>query len=560
MFTLAAGLVGMAHAVAVNSISPAIYRWFDVLSLYQAAAAAGLMHLNYPLVFSNFVQNFHWSLGLFYSRTMQRSISAMRRKTGGKMPGDAYNDVQYINRRLSPYNMFGVNMTSVLDNLDDTDKFANFISTLKTDTSGLSRRAQKIPSLIDQQGASNLTTGIPVYTNSMGITQANAYDTVFFFFLAFLAIIMAFSLVVGAIVWILPRGRKNGWRDRLRGSWWNFCAANALRACLVFFFPILIFGFYQWRIGTKDSGLSIFFSVLGVFLVLVPMITVFVLSVVRARRLRSKMDVSPLYSDFHFYHAVGDALYRQYRQKYHFFWFAPMLLSLIAKAGFIGFGQSNAWAQVVGCVVVEFIVLCCQIGLRPHKDRKGDWLGPILTLFRMVMFGMLIAFIESMKVKAIPRTVIGIVEIALVGIPTVLLLWGLIFNSFYGIFWCRKRARVEDGTHLERDDDVLNEKTSSNDDSTLQALDPVGSYDTQGYKTGRNYDESPSASSSIPAQYAYDSAAAGNGVISDSTPYDPHNRNSRISGDNYIDFSRPQRQSYGNYDQPTYGGNRWSQA
>lgn len=539
MFTLAAGIVGLIHSIYVNSISPAIYRWFDILTLYQTAAAAGLMHLNYPLTFSNFVQNFHWSLGLFYSKPMQSTITAMRNHTGGKMPGDAYDDVQYINRRLSPYNVFSVNLTPVLN---DWDTLPNFITSLKSDSASLAKRAelaQKIPSLIDQQGASNLTTGIPVYTNTMGITQANAYDTIFFFFLAFLAIFIGIHILLGVIVWVFSRGRKNNWATRLANTWWDFCAANGLRACLVFFFPIFIFGFYQWNIGTKDSGLSIFFAVLGMLMVLVPMVTVFALSVVRARRLRSDADVSPLYTDYHFYHAVGDALYRQYRQKYHFFWFAPILLGMIAKAAFIGFGQSNAWAQVIGCLVVEFIVLCCQLVLRPHKDRKGDWLGVILTMFRMGIFGLLIAFIEQMHVKAIPRTAIGIVEIALVGIPTVILLFGLIFNAFYGVFWRRKKARVEDGTHLERDN-VLNEKTTSEDESTMQSLDPVGSYNTRGYKT-----EAPFESGhETPAQHAYNSAASGHGGLPSSSAglYDPPNRVSGGYGGQYDQGYAP----YGN--------------
>lgn len=557
MFTLAAGLVGLIHASFVNSISPAIYRWFDILTLYQTAAAAGLMHLNYPLAFSNFVQNFHWSLGLFYSKPMQSSITALRNKTGGKLPGDAYDEVQYINRRLSPYNVLAVNLTGPLN---DWDNLPNFISTFKADYAKVVAKraslAQKIPSLIDQQGASNLTTGIPVYTNSMGITQANAYDTIFFFFLAFVAIFIGVHLLLAVIVFLFGRKGKDNWAGRLRTSWWDFCASNGLRACLVFFFPIFIFGFYQWNIGKKDSGLSIFFAVLGMLLVFTPLITVFTLSAIRARRLRNHDNVSPLYTDYHFFHAVGDALYRQYRQKYHFFWFAPILLGMIAKAGLIGFGQSNAWAQVVGCIVVEFLILCCQLVLRPHKDRKGDWLGVILTLFRMLIFGLLIAFIESMKVKAIPRTVIGIVEIALVGIPTVILLFGLVFNAFYGVFWRRKKARLEDGTHLDRDS-VIDEKVPSEDQSTLQSLDPAA-YDP--YKMGGGgYDgtyDTPTGAGT-PAMQAYSTAASGHGVLpARNEPYDPPNR---VSEDNYDGLYDQGYAPYGQTHGRQRSGDAWRQ-
>ncbi|BEJ11746.1 hypothetical protein CspHIS471_0202060 [Cutaneotrichosporon sp. HIS471] len=543
MLTLAYGLVGLAHAAVVNSISPAIYRWFDLLTLFQTAAAAGLMHLNYPLVFSNFVQNFHWSLGLFYNQPMQSMITTMRNNTGGKMPGDAYSQVQYINRRQSPYNVqFAVNAGVDLTNvLADTTGMPSFISTLKTDHPYVSDtladtlvKREKIPSTIDQEFMSNTTTGIPVFTNSMGVTQANAYTTVFFFFLAFLAIFIAFHIVVGAITWIFSRGRKIGWATRLRDTWWDFCAANGLRSCLVFFFPILIFGFYQWQIGRRDSGLTIFLAVLGVLLVFAPLLTVFVLSISRARRIRTDAHISPLYTDYHFYHAVGDATYRQFRQKYHFWWFAPVLLGMIIKAGFIGFGQANAWAQVIGCIAVEGLTLIAQLLFRPHKDRKGDWLSAFLTLMRMIYFGLLIAFIEGMHVKPIPRTAIGIVQIAVVGIPTVLLLSGLFFNAFYGLLWRRKKARVEDGTALQLNSPI-NEKTQSEEDSTMQSLSPAtyGPGRNEGYGGAGMY-----PTTSEHAQSAYDSAAAGRGGLQNS--YDPPGR---VSED-YTPHHDSYRQNY----------------
>lgn len=105
-----------------------------------------------------------------------------------------------------------------------------------------------------------------------------------------------------------------------------------------------------------------------------------------------------------------------------------MAIATFAQAGFIGFGRSNKWAQVIGLMVVEFIVLVCLIAFRPHKDRKGDWLAPILSFLRLASFGLLIAFIPSVGVEPIPRTIIGFVLLAVYGIPFVLLFFGLLFN------------------------------------------------------------------------------------------------------------------------------------
>jgi hypothetical protein len=329
-------------------------------------------------------------------------------------------------------------MTKELSTTSTAKSFlANVMTTNHADAH--TRRAA-IPSLIDQQSASDLTTGIPVYVNSASIPLANAYDTIFFWFLAFVAIFLAFHVLLGAVVLMLARrssSKQDSWASRLRRQWWPFCIANALRCALGFFFPIFIFGFYQWTIGRKDSGLSIFWSVLGMLLVFAPLVWALIVEILKSRlESYNRPDVSELYTNYDVFHSAG-AMYRPYRQRCHWFWFAPLLLATIARAGFIAFGQSHPWAQVIGCLVVEFIVFVSLIVCRPHKDRKGDWLAPVLSFFRMALFGLLVAFIESVNLKAIPRTVIGIVMIALVGIPTVLLLAGLIFNlGKWAATWC----------------------------------------------------------------------------------------------------------------------------
>jgi hypothetical protein len=230
VFTLVALLIGLFHS-AINSPSPAQYRWFDILYLYQTAVAAGLLHLNYPLAFSNFVQNFAWSFALFHSSSMQNSINSMRHKTGGYLDGNAYNEVQYINRRLSPYNFAAVNLNTIqtpaqLSNLIATYPKANTLA----DT-GLVSRAT-IPSALYTNDTSDIMTGIPTYTNSLNIPPANAFTTIFFFFLAFIAIAIVFHALLFAVVFAVDRAvgdRRTNWATRLRRMWWDFCTGNALR-------------------------------------------------------------------------------------------------------------------------------------------------------------------------------------------------------------------------------------------------------------------------------------------------------------------------------------------
>ena len=196
--------------------------------------------------------------------------------------------------------------------------------------------------------------------------------------------------------------------------------------CLIWFLPIFIFAFWQFYIG--DSGLSIFFGVFAILLVLTPLATAFILSILRSRRSSSTApSISPLYTSYKWFHSVG-MIYRPYRQRFHYFWFAPLLVAMFVRAAFIAFAPRSAWVQVVGNVAIEFIVLIALLACRPHKDRKGDWLVSFLSFCRLCAFGLLIAFIPSVGVKAIPRTIIGLVIVVLFGVPTILLLLGLIWN------------------------------------------------------------------------------------------------------------------------------------
>jgi len=101
-------------------------------------------------------------------------------------------------------------------------------------------------------------------------------------------------------------------------------------------------------------------------------------------------------------------------------------------------------------MVVEFLTLVYLLFSRPHKDKKGDWLGVFLSFCRLCAFGLLIAFLQELGVGAITRTIIGFVIIVLFGIPTVLLLLGLIWNAGYGYLWRRHTARTEDGLEVEK--------------------------------------------------------------------------------------------------------------
>ena len=203
VFTLVALLVGLFHNGLVNSPSPAQYRWFDILYLFQSAAASGMLHLNYPTVYTNFSLNFAWAMGLFHSGDMQRTIDEMREKTGGHVQSNTGNVTIPINQESSPYN-------------------ARSLVTL------IERADLRTTVIEDDNTESN--SGVSVYSTALRIPYRNALDTIFFFYLALIAIAIAFHVLLFLVVWFCDRRRSgNNWARRLRQTWWGFCAGNALR-------------------------------------------------------------------------------------------------------------------------------------------------------------------------------------------------------------------------------------------------------------------------------------------------------------------------------------------
>lgn len=450
-------LVALIHSTLRWSPSAAVYRWYDVLFIFQAAAASGLLEINYPSNYVNFVLNFPWALGLFQDNNIQEAVVNLRNSTGGTLPTTAFAAVDYINRKLSPYNeaiamnrFFDVNSTA-----SDFRSFTALTSPVDFEVAAMSlaKRAD-IPTISQQDTISTLKNGIPVYSNSVGIPTASAFDTIFIIYMIALAIVLGAHIVWGLIVFLGDRFRSDerrgrGWLGEQRRGFFSFFAGNMMRLvslpvcrevvdllligppsfqCLIFLFPVFIFALYQFKLGRRDSWLSILLAALCVAWTVIGLTVVLVLSVLRHRKTGHELSMtSPLYSRYGWYNSAG-MIYRQYRPRYHFWWYAPIALAAFVRACFIAFGQGNPWAQVIGLVVVEFLLLVTCIGFRPHKDKKGDWLGAFLAFCRMCGFGLMIAFIPSMGVEPITRTIIGFACIVLFGIPVVLLFFGLLFN------------------------------------------------------------------------------------------------------------------------------------
>jgi hypothetical protein len=120
-------------------------------------------------------------------------------------------------------------------------------------------------------------------------------------------------------------------------------------------------------------------------------------------------------------------LWGQYRSERHWY-FIPLLVALLAKSVFIAFGQAHGEMQVIVLVILEGLVFISIIVLKPYQTRKADILAGYLVVVRLVCTGLMIAFLPSLGVKAIPRVAVGIVIAVIFSITVIVMFFNTVWN------------------------------------------------------------------------------------------------------------------------------------
>ena len=160
-----------------DSIAP--YRFLDIIYLFQAIAASGLLNLNYPIVYRSFTFNFRWALGFFLAPSFQTAINDMRNRTGGHLDDATGNALALTNRRASPYNAIS-NMPSVRFTSFAGDAVFSQMGDVP-DLSNLTRTA--VLAATDVQTVTSTNTikqGAPIWLTTVNVPEENASMNVFF--------------------------------------------------------------------------------------------------------------------------------------------------------------------------------------------------------------------------------------------------------------------------------------------------------------------------------------------------------------------------------------------
>jgi hypothetical protein len=471
---LLALLSAVCYSFMPDTLAP--FRLFDLLYLYQWAASTALLDLNYSSVYRAFSTNFAWAIGLFSASansSIQVAINNMRHLTGGNMAdATGASAVALVNRKLSPYNaitssafvdtsaqyeVIGVEKLWTLTNMDYVS------STSVTSVKELSIAGDV--QLVTPSSSNVLQAGVPIYVNSVGIATANAFMTVFLVVLVVAAILLA-ALSVAYCV-LAATSRHCRWKEYLADRQYrysSFARAWLLRTvstsrllsdhihslflpqCLIVFTPVTIFALYQWTL--KDSWLSTLISVI----LLIAVVGYLLYPVFLTVRLALRSTPYALYTQpVHL--ASHGPLYAMYRSE-RFYATTPLLLAIFVKALFTAFSQANGEVQVIAMLIIECALLASLLTLRPHKSRGADILATYLAITRVVCTGMMIAFLESLNLGAIPRVVIGIVMAVIISVAVVVMFVNTLVNlglmRLIPARYRRHQDSIPDGSVLEK--------------------------------------------------------------------------------------------------------------
>ncbi|KAF5389485.1 hypothetical protein D9757_004302 [Collybiopsis confluens] len=414
LFTL---LVAMWQSFSPSAVLP--YRLLDLIFLFQSIATSALLDLNYPVTFRSFALNFAWTLSLFPSSTnsMQGSINNMRALTGGGLTNSTSTSaVGFVNRKLSPFNTIASSGAAIS------------LSSLGRRSGDFFRHRRDV-AVVTAESGNVLQAGIPIYVSTINIAAANAFMTVFLCTL----ILVAITLFVFTIGWIslFAMERFHGGdepRCSLRRRHYFSWARNwILRLCLIMFTPILVFAFYQWTL--KDSWLSILFAVIA-FIAVMGLICYWSAIIIRSN------SSAPHAADSL---SAPGTLYGQYRPAGRLF-FLAIIIAAFFRAIFISLVQSTGLAQVVLLLILEIILVVAVFTLRPHKSRGADVFSSFLGIVRVVCTGLMVAFIESINVKAIPRYAIGLVLAVIYSVTTIVVVINIIIHSGPHRLWRRRNS------------------------------------------------------------------------------------------------------------------------
>ncbi|KAG8934437.1 hypothetical protein FRC02_009905 [Tulasnella sp. 418] len=376
----------LSESSAVSTLQSLLYQWMSLLTLCQTIVASALLHLNYPIAYRSYAVNFSWAFGLFHSSpnsALQRSMQHLREHTGSNSAKEGVLEpIEFVDRQMSPYNDISGLWKRVFEHRWHSKR--QFIQ----------------PVTVTPEEVDRLQAGIPLYVNSIGIATGNSFLSVLYSTLILIGCIGVIA-ATGILLWSFRQWQMRSGPDRrsninlIMGQYWTGLKKIILRISYVGVMPILTMAFYQWTIG--DSWLAILLSVL---------LVVFVGCIIGYNAFALVRAIRNHGSNLGYLQAFHEP-YRPSRWYYA----AVPLFQAILKAVFISFARDSGLTQAIAFIIIDLSVFVLMVFSRPHVMSRLDIFEGFLYLVRLITSGLLIAFVESIGVKPIPRAIIAFVAV-----------------------------------------------------------------------------------------------------------------------------------------------------
>ncbi|KAG8918293.1 hypothetical protein FRC01_001944 [Tulasnella sp. 417] len=253
----------------------------------------------------------------------------------------------------------------------------------------------------------------------------------------------------------------------------NLCEALGLTV------PIFVLVLFQWTIG--DSWLAVLLSVLTIVALSACLAYSAYLLVKVYRHHAWSKTTEPLPYPLLPYTEPW-ATHR---------WFATVAFLvpiLVLKSAFTSFAKSSGFVQVIAFIIMDGVTLAVILVFKPGKSRSSDVLEAFIAFVRLVTSCCLVTFVETVKVKPIPRVAVGIVLMVLESVVIVVLFLGVLRNVVALIVAAAKRKMDGRGGIVE--DDQISERqlrgmtmatTTSTDVTTSAHKSPAASHGGYGY-------------------------------------------------------------------------------
>ncbi|KAL0084915.1 hypothetical protein F4703DRAFT_1856647 [Phycomyces blakesleeanus] len=341
--------------------------FFDLVFYAQFIVTTGMLNLSYPMFYPLFTANFSWSFLLFSS--------------------------DWINNL----------MTQVFPSTsNDTERAINS-SGFAFNKRQLSQPLSPEPSVIIRPQINNTGTGMVNFATAVDLDINKLFLTSLLYFL----IILGGCLCICFLIWavstcFISQNRPNLYKnhsEKIR----NFTIGISLRILTLFYLPLITTAFYQLMLDAP-----------WYLLLTASIVLVFPLCLLYGYIGFALLHIKPtsvVFSDITLLLRYG-SLYNTFTDD-HVHFFVLLIVYKLFVGAMVGIFQTSGIAQLVVIILAETVLLCTLVVNYPYADRRINIQYAILSIFRITITFLNIAYIESLHVLNVTKQYIAYIQLVL---------------------------------------------------------------------------------------------------------------------------------------------------